>query len=1785
MATWVEVGSLTSLTGVPGLGEITKEETLKHTYFLQTSDTSGATSGPLLEGKSPFGSPARLLPLPRLAPKPFSKEKALGLKSPVASWGPGRHRPSSFCEVFQDKVTQPLDEKMPSLLEREPGSGEGLRRSSSLFAKPEFLRPSPNSMILCETTKAGPTLGQRAGEARVGMSQEPPAGARPAVAAKPAVPARKPGGVLSRPASLSQDTRPGATQEEMGSKEALSKSSSVEDTGGPPVEPKKRPMSAFCIKPIQPQKSGSGGTATERKTPPTPPEKTWIRRPRPMSVDLTAPFGNRGEALLKKGAHEATAIATLHHQRLESSDPEPELDRECLIKAEALRQDLDSDLREMAKKNPEPKEKMLFKQAEMGCLRAAGDSAGVTLTEDQNLEKEKAKLDREMEKAPMYPSSRPGKGQESAEVKSRATDRESLARREWASRGSIKKHLSRQEEGHAVVSAVGSEPPPASPESPLAMPEAEKAGMSVLERIKGWTAESSEARLETTRKTPQARPLSADFTKLFSSSASGREVKYEKCSELSGDSREKEGRGADGDPPPVRRWKPVLREKPRLTECKDSSTHVRGGGDSSGGALSPSDITEKDDGGFQTVRATLFEHHVERHTVVTSPGKVAATCLPEVRPRPERGSWPEKDMLEKTDFKRENARWFEKPDREKWARTTLSSGEPLLEKYLSGERSGHSELLKRSENPPLLQRVESKCDTLRAGGEGPHSSEVTLALEGKALVAGSCSSRPSPKGRQLTLETVAADPECRLDGPMQRASSNREARGTHEASPKPDFREPKDTWGSSSLSPKWIGGMTVNWHKAPMVVSEEKGRGLSPEVARGPSERLCGREDISARAVQATTREAPREALDEVVPAGKRGGPPGYPLEPPPDLGARSHPDMPGQASTLAAAACRGEHRLAPGPLPEVKMRKASSSDQKVDRWRRRTLPHHVKFDEFSTLVPPQSPKAEQRETDYLTHSDTTALRKPQLSHNGVPTQEGSSGVSQDRTFPTVKPGSSVEPKATFFAVTYQIPETQKSKSIVKPGPQNVTEPPRNITPPPTSHSLTSPLVSLNHEETLDVGASKNWARDRQHDSVSFPNSQRPKHHRLSLGDRILDPSSEKISADALWHPRVQEDGAGFQDHWKDSESKLSLSNAPQMTPTFKSRQKSSDLVRRRSEVLSETFPGKNKDGYRSSVLDLDALMQEYRKQPARDPKEAQEGPAADPRRSGADRWGQQGRTEQSRRSVREIFEAEGPPKQASFAEPNQVSSPTQACYLRTSINSKCNSPLWIPSPSASSEEYPVFSFGSEGPRKKVLGVVEDEQEAFASKYRGGKSLNYPAESQPAAREDPGTGASISLVSAPTDQKKGAPRKLIGKEEEGSVAQRTDHPHDHGRSLLDLKMTHSEKGAPSKFQEELSVMQDARERRREQPRGRHSLSMDSWEDKEAGTRTCRRASGVRDRPKVMAQVLEREDAPQHSGQQVSPMTLGSQRSHSFCKDRGNEPLVDQLKQCFTRRSPEAKDTDTLVQEANSQYGTWTDQRPSGESVAAESPSPDSSAASARKQPLSSRLSSLSSQTEPTSVGDPHDCSRHQRSTSVDRSSTDLESTDGTDGPPRDAGSVTKLDDFSFIDQTSVLDSSVLKTRVQLSKRNRRRAPIALRRSRTIDVESRSPSEEADSVWMFKDSTEEKSPRRDESDEEEKPPRAERTPGSHPQRMPMFPGLDPAVLKAQLHKRPEVDSPGETPGWAPQPRSPKSPFQPGVLGSRVLPSSMEKDERSEETSPQWLKELKSKKRQSLYENQA
>ncbi|XP_003419215.2 uncharacterized protein KIAA1671 homolog isoform X1 [Loxodonta africana] len=1843
MATRVEVSSLTSLTGVPGLSEITKEETLKRTYFCQAGETSGAPSARILEGKSPLRSPTRLFPLPRLAPKPFSKEKAPDVKSPVASLWP---RPSSSTGFSEDVVVKTLDERLPTLLGQEAGGREGPRRSSSLFNKAPFLQPNPNTMILFETIKTGPTLGKGAGEgaqeASRGVSQEPPSGSRPEVAAKPALPSRKPAGTLPRPTSLSEETRPAASQEKKGQNEPLLKATNVEDTVGPSLETrprlKRRPVSAIFIESIQPQKLAPGGPAVVGKAPPTPPEKTWVRKPRPLSMDLTARFESK-EALLKKVAdegNEAMAGSTAQCWGTERSDPEPKVDRECLVKAEGPLHEWDSDFLEVVKKIHERKEKMIFNQAETGSPRTPGGSARVPSKNDQSPWEEKAKLNGEPEKAPEFPSPRSGKGQESAEVKSSVADGEIPAGGEWTSRGSVKKRISLFGEESTLVLAGGSAPPLAAPESSSAAPEPEKGGVSVQERIKGWAADTAEAKPEIRRRVFQARPLSADLTKLFSSPASSNEVKYEKFPEPSSElpkvskEKQKEGHCLDGSSAPRSPWKPgTLQKKAQQTEQKDSSKQDPDNcpRENLMGSPCTPDVAPEDDGNFQTVWATVFEHHVERHTVAdqlrrspsaTVPGDVPDTPVSECRPGPDKGSWLGKVLPEKRNPKKDNSRWFENPETEKLGQTALSNGElkwyhtPLPEKYPLGDKRTNNPFYKHVENPATSQRVEPKYAIVHTVGEHAHSEAISTVHEEKALALRSSTSLLSQKERRLSPEVPPVDLDGGLEGQpgsVQRASLIWEARGKHEAmAPKPDFREPKDVFGHNCPSPKWTGGALVNWNNATMVVSEEKGSELSPAVACKRSARACVPEATTVRAVKASIHEVqPKEPegagnkLEGFLSREERSAPQGWLLDPPSraedepfDFRAQAHPGMLSvQKGPLVVAASEDDPRPTLTPQPEVKMRKTSHMDQRMERWRRRTLPHDVKFEEFRFLNPEHSSKVEQRQTDYLTPT-ARALRKPQLSHDRVGTQEVNPDVSLVQTLPPEKQGSPVEPKVTFFAITYQIPDAQKAKNVVNPGPENVMEHSRKIPPPPSPHSLTPTLVSLNHEEPLQSVGSKTWAKGRECANVSFSKNLKPADRPLSLGDRILDPSSERIiDVDALRIHQGSEDVTGFQNNWKDSENKMSSSNAPRTTLTLISHSKAGNLVRRKTDVVRETFPGKTKDGYRSSVLDIDALMAEYKEQSTKGPGEAQEkkeSPTAEVSSS------PQGRLERGRRSLKEASQTEGLRKQASFAETNHSSTPSSGKQLVETLDSatstKFNPPLWaLPHPA--SEKYLGTSPRPVVPRKNILGISEDEKKAFASKHYTPKCHSYSAESKSSGwGEDQSSGANVLSRPPLTDQKKGTPRKSIGREDEDKGAQWGDHPRDSGRLPLDIKRAYSEKGPPTKIREGLSIMQEARERRQEQPKGRPSLPGESSEAKETKMGPCRRESGNRDSHKVLLQDLGTGDGLQVDEQplrQVSPAAYGPRRSHSFCRDKRSGPFVDQLKQCFSRRPPEAKDTDTLVREADSQYGTWTEQHQSRESLAPESPSPDSSASSARKQPPSSRLPSLSSQTEPTSAGDLNDSSRGQRSTSVDRSSTDLDSTDGTEGPPLpDACPAQREDDFSFISQTSVLDSSALKTRVQLSKRSRRRAPIShsLRRSRLSESESRSPlEEELDSTWMFKDSTEEKSPRREESDEDEKPPRVERTPISHPQRMPAFPGMDPAVLKAQLHRRQEVDSPGETPTRALQSKTPKFPFQPGVLGSRVLPSSVEKDERSEEPSPQWLKELKSKKRQSLYENQA
>uniref|UniRef100_A0A7N8XIU9 Tankyrase 1-binding protein C-terminal domain-containing protein n=1 Tax=Mastacembelus armatus TaxID=205130 RepID=A0A7N8XIU9_9TELE len=190
-------------------------------------------------------------------------------------------------------------------------------------------------------------------------------------------------------------------------------------------------------------------------------------------------------------------------------------------------------------------------------------------------------------------------------------------------------------------------------------------------------------------------------------------------------------------------------------------------------------------------------------------------------------------------------------------------------------------------------------------------------------------------------------------------------------------------------------------------------------------------------------------------------------------------------------------------------------------------------------------------------------------------------------------------------------------------------------------------------------------------------------------------------------------------------------------------------------------------------------------------------------------------------------------------------------------------------------------------------------------------------------------------------------------------------------------------------------------------------------------------------------------------------------------------------------------------------------------------------------------------------------------------------TETPDGLPPSSSSESPFPDVSV--PTTLLDTSALRSRAQLGKK---RAPRT-RPSRAVRQSVAEGATGTDEEWLYRDSTEVKVENKDDdSDSEEQSRVADFSPAvaSQPQRIAMFPGMDPSALMAQLKKRGDSDSQvdGSTPSPSQLSRSPKSPFLPRA--ARVLPTPGGK-ENGEENSPQWLKELKSKKRLSQYETES
>lgn len=324
--------------------------------------------------------------------------------------------------------------------------------------------------------------------------------------------------------------------------------------------------------------------------------------------------------------------------------------------------------------------------------------------------------------------------------------------------------------------------------------------------------------------------------------------------------------------------------------------------------------------------------------------------------------------------------------------------------------------------------------------------------------------------------------------------------------------------------------------------------------------------------------------------------------------------------------------------------------------------------------------------------------------------------------------------------------------------------------------------------------------------------------------------------------------------------------------------------------MISETFPGKMRDGYRSVILDLDALMADYKERSGRIPGKAQEqqdSPPAEPSGSPRERSGWPKEAEWRRRSLKEAPQSDGvgqqagPPVKAPHS-PGPSKQPAEP--LGAAAAAKSGLPLWAPPHSASGENCPSPSPTPAGSRRKSLGIAEFESKTSSCEHQGTRRRR-------SSTKEPGGGDPVSPRSPPSDRKKGTPRRSTVQGVEGTEVPWGTPPRDSVCSPLDIKRACSEKGPPARVWEGLSVMQDARQRRREQSKGKPDLPA---ETPKAAPEPCERDARRPEGPKAPLQNLERRDGRQDGQQplqQESPVAPVPRRSHSFCKDKRNSLLV------------------------------------------------------------------------------------------------------------------------------------------------------------------------------------------------------------------------------------------------------------------------------------------------------
>lgn len=689
---------------------------------------------------------------------------------------------------------------------------------------------------------------------------------------------------------------------------------------------------------------------------------------------------------------------------------------------------------------------------------------------------------------------------------------------------------------------------------------------------------------------------------------------------------------------------------------------------------------------IKTVRATMFDHHVQRHHIAAEhPGTDSALKTSNglegksdvVTWGHSRRSW----MAEVEEIASIKKEYPKQSDSSKYIAEGEKNGKPacssedkkmtlgiLLEKSLV-EKS-EKPTPKTTEDLVLPQRVEPRYEIFQTCGERALSEAIAMAPEKKAMTL---------RTRKSSAKETRSDGDVLHPGQSTVANSKpfclKEDNVTSEAGDPKVFtsqsalREARDFFSSECTLPeqrkdsnKSETGPVLIAEKIPYSTNKSKCLGVSEQVNKLHSETKTNQSEASS--VDKAERSPVAKCSSEQR-SFRPGGTEPYELRTSFDRevtlpsavkhGAQSSSVLPSGQVCKSTISCHPDRKApttnkeeavglrksldsngkeqvcgldsaAPensrtvrviDPEEKVRRTRSSVSDLKIsERWRRRTLPQDFIKTEEVVWLPPENIRRLSR-TESLQLDEGSVKKRSKKSTEGLEGNEANRAVLGSADNYLKSQSSAFEPKATYFAVTYQAPGNSKEKSCVSaPSAGETKTIPSSsegvtINLDPVSPGRSKPLLQQPHknamstshrEDSWQVHISKDWVKEDNKDDVfsktiPFGNFNVSRKDNQQYHEKSQDRSKEKfVDVDAFL--LKQDLGSTAQTDLKSSRRKVSSYHDPRSPPCVAQLHEDSEVVLQKKSGNTYDVSGRKAEGgYRSQILDIDALMAEYKEE------------------------------------------------------------------------------------------------------------------------------------------------------------------------------------------------------------------------------------------------------------------------------------------------------------------------------------------------------------------------------------------------------------------------------------------------------------------------------------------------------------------------------------------------------------------------------------------------------------